>query len=441
MKSNTRFKDNKRGYECLNCKQPLGSSDNFCSNCGQVNDLKPLSIKQYLKEFLSGFFAFDTRTLNTLIPLLFRPGKVALEYVNGERMRYVNPFQLYFHTSIVFFLVLNLMLTFDNYDTIVEDYKTKKEHSFKDLKTEKTKEKVELQVGVIQFTASTRNVDSTELIVTNKDVINEITHKVDTVLKGTIIAVLNNNALDETQKVQAVDSVFSKNLAKITLNDTIKLTFQVHKLAFDSLAVRLNHLPDLKRKLLTKSKQDMLDADKLSFLDKIKMSRKIKTKDVARALDSMGLPITRTNIYWFQKAKAIAALKNEKSGFDIGLTAKFISKISLTMFFMLPLFTVFVWLFYYKRRMTYTEHLIFVFNAQTVAFIIVLLLVFLQRIITSEYVVFSGVVFPIFLYIALYNFYKQSYWLTLFKFTLVTLTYFLFLSLSFVLASLLAIFN
>jgi hypothetical protein len=437
MKSNTRFKDNKKGYECLNCKQPLDSRDNFCSNCGQVNDLKPLSIKQYLKEFLSGFFAFDTRTLNTLIPLLFRPGKVALEYINGERMRYVNPFQLYLHTSIVFFLILNLMFTFDSYDSIIT---ANKEHSFKDSGAKKTA-KEEGQVGVIHFTSSTKNVDSTEVIVTNNDVINEIAHKVDTVLKDTIIAVLNNNALDETQKVQAIDSVFSKNLADITLNNTIKTPFQVHKLAFDSLVLRLDYLPNSKRKLLTKSKQDMLDTDKLSFLDKIRMVKDAKTKDVAKALDSIGLPITRTNIYWFKKAKAIDALKNENSEFDMGLTPKFISKISLTMFFMLPLFTVFVWLFYYKRGMTYTEHLIFVFSTQTVAFIIILLIVLLQRVITSDYLAFLGVIFPIYLYIALYNFYKQSHWLTLFKFILITLTYSLFVTLSFLLASLLVIFN
>ncbi len=119
MKSNTRFNKNKRGIECLNCYQPISHRDNFCSNCGQVNDTKPLSIKQYITELLGGFFAFDTRTLKTLKPLLLKPGKVTNAYIHGSRMKYVNPFQLYLHTSIIFFLITGLLMSIDNYDNMV----------------------------------------------------------------------------------------------------------------------------------------------------------------------------------------------------------------------------------------------------------------------------------------------------------------------------------
>ncbi|QCX40249.1 hypothetical protein FF125_18005 [Aureibaculum algae] len=66
MKSTTRFSKNKRGIECLNCKQPLSSQDNFCSNCGQVNDLQPLSVKQF---FLNSFLVFSHLTLVFSEPL------------------------------------------------------------------------------------------------------------------------------------------------------------------------------------------------------------------------------------------------------------------------------------------------------------------------------------------------------------------------------------
>ena len=127
MKSNIRLNKNKRGVECLNCKQPLSSIDNFCSNCGQVNDLRSLSIKQFFSEFFSGFFAFDTRTLNTLKPLLFSPGKVSKNYINGKRVKYVNPFKLYLHTSILFFLIISLI-------NVVNDYS--------DIQSEETKQPV-----------------------------------------------------------------------------------------------------------------------------------------------------------------------------------------------------------------------------------------------------------------------------------------------------------
>ena len=120
MKSTTRFNKNKRGIECLNCKQPISDNDNFCSNCGQVNDELPLSIKQFVSEFFSGFFSFDTRFFKTFIPLIFKPGKVSKDYIKGKRRRYVNPFQLYLHVTILFFLVVGLFTALDKYN-IIED--------------------------------------------------------------------------------------------------------------------------------------------------------------------------------------------------------------------------------------------------------------------------------------------------------------------------------
>ena len=115
MKSTTRFTQNMRGIECLNCKQLISDNDNFCSNCGQVNDELPLSIKQFISEFFAGFFSFDSRFLKTFVPLLFKPGKVSKDYIEGKRRRYVNPFQLYLHVTILFFLVLGLFMAIEGY--------------------------------------------------------------------------------------------------------------------------------------------------------------------------------------------------------------------------------------------------------------------------------------------------------------------------------------
>ncbi len=115
MKSTTRFTQNMRGIECLNCKQPISDNDNFCSNCGQVNDELPLSIKQFISEFFAGFFSFDSRFLKTFVPLLFKPGKVSKDYIEGKIRRYVNPFQLYLHVTILFFLVLGLFMAIEGY--------------------------------------------------------------------------------------------------------------------------------------------------------------------------------------------------------------------------------------------------------------------------------------------------------------------------------------
>ena len=115
MKSITRFTKNLHGNKCLNCGRELSLEDNFCSTCGQVNDTNRLSIKQYFSEYLSGFFEFDNRFLRTVVPLLIKPGTVSKNYVNGRRIYYANPFQLYLHITILFFLVVGLFKTIDSF--------------------------------------------------------------------------------------------------------------------------------------------------------------------------------------------------------------------------------------------------------------------------------------------------------------------------------------
>ncbi len=102
MKSITRFTKNIRGNKCLNCEKDISEDDNFCPQCGQVNDLKKVSLKQYLSAYFDDFFSFDSRLLNTIVALIFKPGYVTKNYVEGKRMSYVNPFQLYIQYYDIF---------------------------------------------------------------------------------------------------------------------------------------------------------------------------------------------------------------------------------------------------------------------------------------------------------------------------------------------------
>ena len=86
MKSITRFTKNIRGNKCLNCENSISEEDNFCSRCGQVNDLKKVSLKQYLSAYFDDFLSFDSRLLNTIVGLIFKPGYVTKNYVEGKRM-------------------------------------------------------------------------------------------------------------------------------------------------------------------------------------------------------------------------------------------------------------------------------------------------------------------------------------------------------------------
>jgi hypothetical protein len=65
--------------------------------------------------------SLDSRLWRTLALLVFRPGRLTLDYLQGRRARYVAPFRLFIATSLIFFFVatLNTQLEFGEGSGIV----------------------------------------------------------------------------------------------------------------------------------------------------------------------------------------------------------------------------------------------------------------------------------------------------------------------------------
>jgi len=80
---------------CLNCETMLTADDHFCPNCGQRTDTHRLTIKHILHEFLHTFTHADMGFLGMISDLVRKPGIVAMEYVQGKRKKYFNPFTFF----------------------------------------------------------------------------------------------------------------------------------------------------------------------------------------------------------------------------------------------------------------------------------------------------------------------------------------------------------
>lgn len=102
-----------RGTECLNCQHPLDISDKYCPNCSQLNSTKKLAFDDFFNEFFAGIFAYDSRFYRTLSVLLFKPGKISKDYIEGKRVQYANPYRFYLSASIIFFLVWSFTNDFE----------------------------------------------------------------------------------------------------------------------------------------------------------------------------------------------------------------------------------------------------------------------------------------------------------------------------------------
>ena len=78
---------------CLNCNQVLNSR--FCPDCGQKSDTHRITFRHFVEhDLLHGVWHLERGMLFTIKQALIRPGKAALDYIKGKRVRYYNVFYL-----------------------------------------------------------------------------------------------------------------------------------------------------------------------------------------------------------------------------------------------------------------------------------------------------------------------------------------------------------
>ena len=130
------FKKNKaivvKDMNCLNCGHPFNGHEKFCPECGQKNKNARITFKSFLAEVFNGFISWDAKFWKTIIPLIIAPGKVSKDYIEGKRMRYANPFRFYLTVSILFFLVLGFINTYQKFTELSKDKATVSTPSQKD---------------------------------------------------------------------------------------------------------------------------------------------------------------------------------------------------------------------------------------------------------------------------------------------------------------------
>jgi hypothetical protein len=91
---------------CKNCERPFDQEYSFCPHCGQKSK-DELTIGVLFYNTISNYFSFDARFLKSFFPLLFRPGYLAKKFIEGKRLLYLHPAQLYLFISVVFFFLFS----------------------------------------------------------------------------------------------------------------------------------------------------------------------------------------------------------------------------------------------------------------------------------------------------------------------------------------------
>lgn len=100
---------------CLNCNEAV--SQKFCPNCGQKTDTHRITFKHLVfHDIIHGVWHFEKGILFTLKEAITRPGKAAIDYIEGKRIRYYNVFYL-----ALILIGLNIFVV-HYYDMLSQEY-------------------------------------------------------------------------------------------------------------------------------------------------------------------------------------------------------------------------------------------------------------------------------------------------------------------------------
>lgn len=94
-----------QGRECENCQVALQGP--FCHVCGQPERTPVRALVALSADAFDYLFDLDSRLLNTLKNLFFRPGRLTEAYLRGQRMSFVRPLRIYIVVSALLFVVIS----------------------------------------------------------------------------------------------------------------------------------------------------------------------------------------------------------------------------------------------------------------------------------------------------------------------------------------------
>lgn len=95
---------------CLNCGTQLVGS--HCHACGQPAHVHR-TFGAFFHDLLHGVFHFEGKFWRSLPLLVWRPGKLTREYIDGRRASYISPMALFLFIVFLTFAVFNLTATGD----------------------------------------------------------------------------------------------------------------------------------------------------------------------------------------------------------------------------------------------------------------------------------------------------------------------------------------
>ncbi|WP_027067964.1 DUF3667 domain-containing protein [Maribacter sp. Hel_I_7] len=140
-----------------------------------------------------------------------------------------------------------------------------------------------------------------------------------------------------------------------------------------------------------------------------------------QGVTKFNLPKAKENEMAFNLANSLSDIERRPGSFLNSL----ISKLPITTFFFLPFFSFFIWMVYIRKKYTYTDHLIFSFHNQSLLFILLIVSNLINALFNIGSEGLFILIFAIYLYKAMRNFYQQGRVKTVIKYFLLNTIFFI----------------
>jgi ribosomal protein L32 len=141
---------------CENCGEELRGR--YCSNCGQAAVSYHRSFRHVVVDVLDSFLNWDSKFIRSIGLLLWKPGWLTNQFLEGRRVRFVHPLRLYLLVSIAFFLCARLIPMSDTSSIKREDM-TPEQRAVFDEKMTKLKERQKKKHSMFSFTTGDKKAE------------------------------------------------------------------------------------------------------------------------------------------------------------------------------------------------------------------------------------------------------------------------------------------
>lgn len=101
------LRKNGNSCKCKNCGNTF--TGNHCPDCGQNRNTPRFTLRNAFQNILSGFFNIDNGFSRNLLELLYRPGYMIRDYLDGKRVHYFKPFQSLFVLAALYIMAVQLI--------------------------------------------------------------------------------------------------------------------------------------------------------------------------------------------------------------------------------------------------------------------------------------------------------------------------------------------